>query len=127
MLKPTISTTTAATVEVRLSATLQAKALARCEEVNRLKDEIKKREARIEDCKAELDGMFEDAGEYGALVSGVDINGYPVKLVTGTTTRLNEMDLMRTHGLTAADLDACRETKPSKPYIKVGAKKGRAE
>jgi hypothetical protein len=72
-----------------------------------------------------IDQIFADADEGNALFNGCKVDGWGIKMVCGETTRLDEDMLMKEYGLTGAQLDACRVTKPSTPYIKITAPKGK--
>lgn len=118
MPRPSMSVTTEVTqkAEIKLAPRLQAKLDALLKETEALGARISKDKARQDTIKSEVEKLFEDAGEFGALLEGVKVNGFSVKYVTGNKDTLDKTRLMRNHGLTQADLDACTDTKPSKPY-----------
>lgn len=121
---PGISTTQV--TEIQLAPRLKQQLLDKLTQFDRNDEEIKRREAQNVKIKQEVDDIMTQAGEGNALLAGVDIDGYRVKLVTGLSTRLDKDRLKRQHGLTQADLDACSDTKPNTPYIKVTLPKEKA-
>lgn len=121
---PGISTTQ--TTEIQLAPRLKQQLLDKLTQFDRNDEEIKRREAQNVKIKQEVDDIMTQAGEGNALLAGIDIDGYRVKLVTGLSTKLDKDRLKRQHGLTQADLDACSDAKPNTPYIKVTLPKEKA-
>lgn len=121
---PGISTTQ--TTEIQLAPRLKQQLLDKLTQFDRNDEEIKRREAQNVKIKQEVDDIMTQAGEGNALLAGIDIDGYRVKLVTGLSTKLDKDRLKRQHGLTQADLDACSDTTPNKPYVKVTLPKEKA-
>lgn len=120
---PRITTTTQViqTVDVRLRPHVQQMLKARCEEYARLNKQKKDIEARMKRIGGEAETLLIDEDQVDALVAGTSIDGHRIKLVAGSSTRLDKDKLKRTHGLTQKDLDDCSTTTPSKPYIKITA------
>lgn len=118
MPRPGISATTEVTqkVEVQLAPRVKQQLMTKLKEFAALSDRISKDQERQAAIKKEVEGLFEDAGEFGALIEGTRIDGFSVKYVSGTKDSLDKQRLMRNHNLTQADIDACTDTKPSKPY-----------
>jgi hypothetical protein len=56
-----------------------------------------------------------DAGEYDALESGIELDGYKAKIVYGTS---NTFDKKKLVGL-GINLEEVTISKPKKPYVKV--------
>lgn len=127
---PKIQATTAVTevVEVELSTQLKTKLVKKLTRYEQLAEQIAAAQLEQETIKTAVDKDFTDAGEGNALFNGATIGAFKVKMVCGTTRKLDEDELMRTHGLSRAELDACTDEKPSKPYIKItGPKKDKAK
>lgn len=78
--------------------------------------EAKARKKRIDQ---ELDDILTREGQGGVLVDGVTIDTHRLKLVCGQSSKLNLDKLKRKFGLTQADIDSCKDTEDSTPYLKV--------
>lgn len=128
--KPTIKLTTEVTqqVDVRVRPHVQQMLKERCEEYaeqNRREKTAKSRKKRIEQ---EVESLMVDEGQGEALLAGTAIDGHKVKMVCGSSSRLNLDKLKRKFGLTQADIDSCKDESPSTPYVRITAPgEGRSE
>lgn len=113
------TTTTEVTQNVMLQPKVHQMLKERCEEDVRLAADIKKLKERRGRIGKEVQELFAKAKQGKALVDGTDIDGHRVKMVFGSSTRLDKEALMKAHGLTQEDLDECSETKDNKPYVKI--------
>lgn len=116
---PRLAVTTEVRTEVKLAPALKTKLMKRLKRYAELSELIKAAQLEQETIKDDVDRDFTDAGEGNALFNGCAVDSFRVKMVCGTTSKLDEDALMKDHGLTRADLDACTDTKPSKPYVKI--------
>jgi hypothetical protein len=119
-----ITATTVTEVALQLSPTTKQAMMADLRRHQELAVAIKAAVDEQTRIRESIDQRFADEGEGNALFNGCKVDGWGIKMVCGETTRLNEDTLMKEHGLSGADLDACRETKPSTPYIKITPPKG---
>lgn len=116
-----LETTTTITATVKLSPKARVMLRARCEEHGELSNRIKEIKARQDRLKAEVETLFVKEKQGRALADGAEIAGYKVKMVCGTTRKLDKLTLMKTHGLSQDDLDDCTDSTPNKPYLKITA------
>ena len=125
MSKPSLSATTetTTTAEVRLRPNTRRMVVQRCEEHAALATVIKDAKARQQRLHEEVETLFKKDKQGKALLAGTTIAGHKVKLVCGETATLDKMALMMAHGLVQADLDACTEKKPKKPYLLISSPK----
>lgn len=72
--------------------------------------------------KEKLETLFADAGEYDALIGGVDIDGLRIKLVQPEGRESYDDKRLLSH-LTPAQLAACKVRTPGTPYLKVSKEK----
>lgn len=116
---PRLELTTQATVSVKLDLQLRRMLKARCEENATLQAQKLEIEARQERLKLECEDILRKAGQAGALMDGVEIDGHRLKMVCGQSSKFDKTGFMKRHGLGAADFDAFTEKVPKKPYLKV--------
>lgn len=118
-MKLTATTSQTITTQVELSpkllATVHAKALA----IQRAQADMAALKDKIADYKSDIEAAFIEAGEANALMDGVEVNGIPVKMVCGTTSKLNKKRLVEL-GCSPAWLEEATEVVPKKAYVKVG-------
>ncbi len=115
-----LTATTTATTEVRLDPRLRQVLKAKCELHTELARRIKALETDQRALKAEIDAVFTAEGEGNALMAGVEIAGYHIKMVCGTSTHLNKKRLVEL-GCEPAWLAEATDTTPKKPYILITA------
>ena len=108
-------------IEVALQSTVRAMLKARCEEHAHLATLMKEHKARQERIRVEVQELFVKAEQGQALLDGTTIHGYRVKMVFGSTKRLDKLALMKAYGLSHADLDAVTTDTPNEPYVKITA------
>lgn len=114
---PSISTSLA--TEVKLQPRVKAIIRVQLNEYLDLQRQIKELQARQDTIKATVQDKFIDADEIDALMAGADVDGIKVKLVVGSRKSLDQKKLMKAHGLSQDDLDACTSEKQNKPYVKI--------
>lgn len=122
---PTVTTETT----VELSPKLKTKVKKQLDALARLVEERKRIEAEIAAGKERLETVFHDAGESEAIENGVKVGDITIKVIKGTSRRLDKKRLMKVFKLTPADLDSCSPETENKPYLGVfggvfGGKKG---
>ncbi len=113
--------TTVAEVAVALPPQLKNDLLGKLRRHDELAGFIEKAKEEQSDIKREVEEDFAAAGAGNALFNGCKLDGWAIKMVLGKTTKLDEDMLMKEHGLSAADLDACRVTTDNTPYVKITA------
>lgn len=72
--------------------------------------------------KERIEQLLADAGEYDALIAGMDIDGLKVTLVQPNGREVYDDKKLLSH-LTPAQLAACKVLRPGTPYIKVSKEK----
>jgi hypothetical protein len=87
------------------------------EVLQRQKKAIDKRQAEIKGFTQEA---FVDADEIDALMEGANLDGYKIKLVQGSSTKLDEAKLVRL-GCDPEWLQKARVTKMNNPYVRITA------
>jgi len=118
-LKQTVQATTTVAVTVALKPNTRMMVRQRCEEyakLSKIEKEAKERKKRI---SAEVDALFIKDKQGRALADGTELDGFKIKLVTGETSKLDTLALMKAHGLSQEDLDACTETTPNTAYVRI--------
>jgi hypothetical protein len=119
------------TTEVKTAVKLTPKARAmikeRCEERATIDEQIEALKERRGRADVEIQELFKKEGQIGALCDGCEVDGYPVKLVCGTSNSLDKLKLKKKFGLTDKDIKSCTESKPKKPYLRVGKDKSAVE
>ena len=118
---PKVSVTTTVRQEIGLDVRTKAQIRVALTEYLDLQRQIKALTAKQDGIKALVQQKFDDADQIDALMEGTDVDGVKIKLVCGSSRRLDKAKLMKVHGLTAQDIEDCRPEKPSKPYIKISA------
>lgn len=121
MPKATVSQTLK--VETTVKPALKARVLALLKKHAELGLHIKRCSAEQDLLKEQLETEFTDAGEFGLLVDGVNIDGFPLKFVSSTRDVVDTMALVKRGWITLAQLKEVTESKPSKPYLKISAAK----
>ena len=130
---PKLSAEVTTLTSTNLKVTVKEKLRTLVERLHTRKAEFKMLEKKNKEDKTEIETLFLDAGQEEALKTGVTIETsvgpVPVKIIedTGKTEdgknkkgKLNETKLMKKHGLTVKDLDACRDKyKPRASYLGV--------
>lgn len=116
----TPSITTSLATEVNLEPRIKALIRVQLAEYQSLQAQIKVMEAKQAEIKQMVFDKFIEADQIDALMAGTDVDGIKVKYVAGSRRELDKMKLMKTHGLTQADLDECMVEKANKPYVKIG-------
>ena len=114
---PTVTTTVKRTVTLRTQ--LRMAIMPRLAEYARLAIQEAALRAELTNRKHQLEEMFENAGQAEVLDSGLDIEGFKLKIVRGMQTSLDKKFLMEEYGVTAEMLEAATTSKPKKPYLKV--------
>lgn len=114
---PTVTTTVKQTVKLRPA--LRTQIVMQLTEYGRLAIQEAALRAELTNRKHQLEAAFESAGQADVLDSGVDVDGYRLKIVHSVSTMLNKKFLMEEYGVTAEMLEAATTTKPKKPYLKV--------
>lgn len=117
-----VSVSTTVRQEVGLDLRTKAQIRTALMEYLDLQREMKLLQAKQDALKALVQTRFNDAEQLDALMEGTDVDGVKIKLVVGSNTKLDKTKLMKKHGLSQADLDACSKTTPSKPYLRVTAR-----
>ena len=118
---PKVSVTTTVRQEIGLDVRTKAQIRVALTEYLDLQRQIKALTAKQDGIKALVQQKFDDADQIDALMEGTDVDGVKIKLVCGSSRRLDKAKLMKVHGLTAQDIEDCSPEKPSKPYIKISA------
>jgi hypothetical protein len=113
----TATTTVETTVTVKLSPKVRAMIKARCEEDAGLSKQVKDLEARRSRLKGEVEQLIVDEGEGAKLMDGIDIDGHRVKMVCGTSTKIDENALLKL--ITPKQLAKVKVTTDKRPYIKL--------
>ena len=116
-----VSVTTTTRLEVGLDVRTKAQIRVALTEYLDLQRQIKALAAKQDGIKALVQQKFDDADQIDALMEGTDVDGIRLKLVCGSSRRLDKAKLMKVHGLTAEDIEACSPEKPSKPYVRIQA------
>jgi hypothetical protein len=119
-LAATVTQEVTVNTEVKLSTRARQMLLDRIAEDRRLSADVKVKTDRRNAIKGEVEELFIKEGQGAALMEGCEIDGNPIKLVTGSSSKLDETKLMKKFGITKAQLDACRVTKSKKPYVRLG-------
>lgn len=120
---PAVSVKTSATLDVKLQPRVRAQLRTQCSEYVDLARQIDALKARQDAIKEFVETSLVKAGETDALMDGLDIDGFKVKMVCGVSKKLDEVALMKAHGLSRADLDAHVVEKDNKPYIRISSPK----
>jgi len=114
------TTTVEQTTEVQLTPQLKRKLLTALRTYALKVAEMKSLKTWIEDQKGAVEKLFIEARETDALVNGTDIDGFRVKMVFPTSSKLDQKRLMELcPGLTPELLQEATTVKPGKPYVKV--------
>lgn len=113
------SATITRTVEVKISPALKRKLLLKLKTFATLKSQVDAAKSAQEAIKREIEEMFVKAGEFDALQSGVKMEGFSTKHVSGVSTRLDKLKLIEATGITAQQLNDAYVTKPKKAYVEV--------
>lgn len=87
-----------------------------------LAKEIKERKAEQTTIKGAVEEAFVDGGEIDALMNGANVNGIPVKMVTGKRKVFNRKKFIAEGGDIAL-YDECMEEVDNNPYVRIGAEK----
>ena len=133
---PKISTAVTTTTTLELTPALKTLLKKKIGEYATAHATSKDAEARKDVVKEEIEQAFADAGQYDAINSddGVVVRTtmgeVPIKIVKPEPGqgKLNEVKLMKAHGLTPADLDKCRDkAKPKQSYLGIYLPKGKKE
>jgi hypothetical protein len=120
--KTTVTTTT--TTEVALAPRVRARVRTELTQYTELQQQIAALEAKKDEIKASVQQIFKDADEEDALVDGVEVDGYKVKLVAGSSSRLDKKKLV-TLGCKPEWITKATKTTPNKPYVRIDAPGGR--
>ena len=116
-----LAITTKETVAVKLSPALKQQVREHLAHYARLATQ---RKALVDELLAvgtRIEEAFARAKEEHALDQGVEVNGFKLKRVTSTTSRLDIDYLTKEFGVTAGMLEAVTVTKPRRPYLKITA------
>jgi len=110
--------TTEQTVEVKLAPTLKKKLSAKLKAFTANKAQMDALEYANRKIKDEIEALFVDAGEFGALQEGVKAEGCSVKHISPVRTRLDKKLLVQ-QGVTTAQIQEATKTTPGKAYLKI--------
>jgi TorA maturation chaperone TorD len=124
-LSQTVQATTTVQTTVALKPNTRLMVRQRCEEHAALAKQIADLKARQDRIKEEVETLFVKDKQGKALADGTVVDGYKVKMVCGSSRKLDTAALMKAHGLSKADLDDCTVEKPNTPYIKITAPGGK--
>lgn len=113
------TTETTVTTEVRLKPSARQMVVQRCEEHDRLGEEIKTRKGRQERIRDEVVSVFQKEKQGKALLAGTKIGDYRMKFVGGETKKFDQMGFMKKHGLSQADFDEFTDKVPKKSYVNI--------
>lgn len=119
--------TTSTKVEVKLSPAARRMLIERCEEHQKLREQVafikgtKKKPGRMKRIEAEVDALFTKEKQGAALLDGTEIGQHRVKMVQGSRSVFDKLGFMKKHGLTQADFDAFTTKEDNAPYIKISA------
>ena len=119
-------------VEVELAPKLKTKVKQKLDALARMIDERKALEAKIAAGKEELETIFHDAGESEAIENGVKVGDITLKVIKGTSRRLDVTRLMKAYRITPSELEKYKPETENKPYFGIfggvfGGKKGKDE
>jgi hypothetical protein len=112
-----LAATTSLQTEVKLSPRVKAQIrvqLYEYAELQRAKKEIEAKQAAI---KEVVEIKFADADEIDALMNGTEIDGFRIKMVVGSTSRIDKKKLVAL----GVDLEEVTTTTDNKPYLKISA------
>jgi len=113
MTRVTTSVTTTTTKVVKLLPSLRRQLLMELSIAQKHKLAMKQAEEKYDRAKAKIRALREKAG-----VESLEIDGYTTSNVTGVMTQWNEKKMLE-HGLSIAEIESFKVTKPKKPYEKV--------
>lgn len=116
MPKPTL--TTSATVEVALEPRLKAQLRVKCHRIAEINRQLAALKKEAETIKDDVEGMFVEADEVDALINGVNLDGFKVKMVCGKTSRLDKKKLVAL-GCKPEWLEKATKTTDNKPYVRI--------
>lgn len=116
-----LTLTTKETVAVKLSPALKQQVREHLAHYARLATQRKAIADELYAVGIRIEEAFARAKEEHALDQGVEVNGFKLKRVIGTTSHL-DLDYLTIHfGVTAGMLEAATVTKPRRPYLKITA------
>lgn len=113
------------TIDTSLALELRQKLAVKVQASERIRKQIKKLKKEAEKIKKDVQVLFKDAKKTKLLVDGVKVDGVPVKLVCGHTTRTNK-DAIRNRLIELGEEDPlwiennAQETTSNKPYLRIG-------
>lgn len=112
------SITTEQTVAVELAPELRNRLLLKLREYQFNAIAIKALEADNAAIKVETEGMLADAGEGAALDAGLNVEGFKVKMVYPTRSKLEPKKLVAL-GVSTQQIAEATVVRPGKHYVKI--------
>lgn len=119
-IKQTLQVTTTAKVDVKLAPKTRQMVVTRAEEHLKLAKIVREATARQKRIRKEVEDLFVKEKQGKALANGVDLDGFKMKMVCGTTRRLNKEKLVEL-GADPEWLEEAMEETPNEPYVKISA------
>ncbi len=117
--------TTSLRQELSLSPRVAAQIRVQLTQYAENRRKIKELEAKNDEVKATVQQQFLDADELDALMNGTDLDGYKVKLVAGTSHRINKARVKKKLIELGADAgwleDEGHDETQNTPYVKITA------
>lgn len=110
--------TTTQTTEVKLTPALKTKLKAKLKIFTANKAQIQAYEHANRKIREEVEKLFVDAGEFGALQEGVKIDDCSLKHISPIKTRLDPKKLVA-QGVTTAQIEAATTTTPGTSYMRI--------
>ncbi len=109
----TATTTLTVTKQVKLLPSVKRQLLVELQAAQKHKAAKDAAEERYDAAKAKIRALREATGE-----ETLEIDGYTITNVTGTTTSWDEKKMLK-HGLSVAEIESFKTIKPKKAYEKV--------
>lgn len=105
------------TTEVELNTAIKEHLIGTLDTIKELVFQVEAINHQIDIEYLTVQSILEDAG-----VKKLNVNGTPISIVEGTTSRLDKKKLIA-QGITQAMIEAATTTKPKKPYLLIGKEK----
>lgn len=81
----------------------------------------KKAPGRMKRIEKEVEELFRKDKQAGALADGVELGGFKLKVVAGSTSKFDKLGFMKKHNLSQADFDEFTSQVPNASYLKITA------
>jgi len=121
------SVTTEQITEVKLAPTLKTRLVKKLRVFALNKAQMEALAHANEKIKGEIEQMFTEAGEFGAMQAGVKVEGFTVRHVSPVTSRFDRKKAIAAGFISAAQIEECSKATPGKPYVRVNTPGDSAE